>query len=470
MAVPALATEESIRDVIERMTAEGQLTRNSGTNSIKSLSLQLKLITDVLLISNRILKKQFENLIETSKVDQFKKEEDEIEASRKTEPNTDLDKQLEAAKEAASGKGFLGILIAALPGILAGLSAGLVAGFARVAKTILKTFDRFIFGGLVGKFLNGVKSVGTEIGKDLSKFFKSIRAGFAASFGARPKFLTTFLEILSDIGKTFRTVFSGIGKTVSAVGKTVKTFSAIFAPFFTIFATLGRFIAFPITVITGVVAAVKGFIDTEGNLGEKLLGGALAAFDAIILAPLDLLRKGVAFILDKLGFDGSSEFLKSFSFSELFQEIINVVVDSVKTTIDFFKNTDFMGIIKNGLTVLNDLIGDFFKFLVKIPKAIFAGLKAGGINPIGYQDRFGEAFNSVMASGSESGNDSAGTIDASREQVENARRENTQAVQANQINAPQDNSVKSTTTVNVTKNMNSDPVNPEGTLQGAYAF
>ena len=48
MAVPALATEESIRDVIERITAEGQLTRNSGTNSIKSLKEHLGLISTIL--------------------------------------------------------------------------------------------------------------------------------------------------------------------------------------------------------------------------------------------------------------------------------------------------------------------------------------------------------------------------------------------------------------------------------------
>ncbi len=69
MAVPALATEESIRDLIERVTAEGQLTRNSGTNS-------LKVVISILNKTYDMMAKQLEGLVEASTVNQFLKEED----------------------------------------------------------------------------------------------------------------------------------------------------------------------------------------------------------------------------------------------------------------------------------------------------------------------------------------------------------------------------------------------------------
>ena len=479
MAVPALATEESIRDVIERITAEGQLTRNSGTNS-------LKVVISVLNKTYDMMAKQLQGLVEASTVNKFQEKEDKVEASRKGGGKADV-KEADKLAEAAKNTGFFGLLLAAITGALVGLSAGLIAGFANVAKTILKAFDRFILRGAFGKLTNGIKTIGKTIGADLTKLFKSIRGSIAATAkmmradftklfgrvgGGVSKFLKPigdfigrFVDIVKDIGTTIKSVFGSAGKSftkvktfITGIGKTVMGFGKIFGTFFLKFAALGRFIAWPITVITGLVAAVKAFTETEGSMGDKLLAGAVAAFDAIILAPLDLLREGVAWILGKLGFDDSADALKSFSFSKMFANLISSVVENFTKLIDWFKEK-----IKeyNPIEAVKKGIGKIGEFFGGGDDEDEDGMTAEHRKEI-------RAFETRMGIPSTLGPTTSDELESHRAKVEQMRNEieskQSGGVNAS-VNAPTDNSVKSTTTVHVSK-PNVRPVNEEQTFNG----
>ena len=501
MAVPALATEESIRDVIERITAEGQLTRNSGTNSIKSIYNYIGLIADILADTYNMMDNQLEELVEASTANKFKKEEDEVEASRKGGGKADV-KEADKLAEAAKNTGFFGLLLAAITGALVGLSAGLIAGFANVAKTILKAFDRFILRGAFGKLTNGIKTIGKTIGADLTKLFKSIRGSIAATAkmmradftklfgrvgGGVSKFLKPigdfigrFVDIVKDIGTTIKNVFGSAGKSftkvktfITGIGKTVMKFGKIFGTFFSKFAVLGRFIAWPITIITGLVAAVKAFTETEGSMGDKLLAGAVAAFDVIILAPLDLLREGVAWILGKLGFDDSADALKSFSFSEMFANLISSVVENFTKLIDWFKEKikeyNPIEAVKKGFGKIGEFFGGGDDEELDDEVRGEDGLTAKHRKEIRDYEARMQYFARLNA------RDSATQLDAPADELESRRakveqmrneRESKQSGGVNaSVNAPTDNSVKSTTTVHVSK-PNVRPVNEEQTFNG----
>ncbi len=83
----------------------------------------------------------------------------------------------------------------------------------------------------------------------------------------------------------------------------------------------------PLTIFITAYDTVKGFI--EGFKEEGIVGGIKGAvigfFNSLIFAPLDLLKKASAFVLNKLGFENAANFLNSFSFEDLFTNIVESV-------------------------------------------------------------------------------------------------------------------------------------------------
>ena len=54
--------------------------------------------------------------------------------------------------------------------------------------------------------------------------------------------------------------------------------------------------------------------------------------------PLDLLKKGVAWLLTKMGFDESAEALKSFSFSKLISDMVGGLFGFIQSAVDWIKS------------------------------------------------------------------------------------------------------------------------------------
>ena len=77
----------------------------------------------------------------------------------------------------------------------------------------------------------------------------------------------------------------------------------------------------------GIIDAVKGFM--EGFSEEGIVGGLAGAFEGVITGlvavPLDLLKGLVSWIAGKLGFEGLSEKLDSFSFAEMFAKFFDFI-------------------------------------------------------------------------------------------------------------------------------------------------
>ena len=208
------------------------------------------------------------------------------------------------------------------------------------------------FKALKGYF-GRIRTFFTSGGDDALKFltensiFKVLKNGFIAIknllFGSfqsdEIKLVKDFFgrigQTVGDFFKPIRTFFSSEGPLARVVGMVTNAFS--FAGegsgFLKTLRTIGRVIgrlAWPITLIMGIIDSVtgafKGFVNTDGTIPDKLMGGLFGGIsgllEGIIGMPLDLLKGAVAFILDKMGFENAAEFLKGFKFTEIIRDII----------------------------------------------------------------------------------------------------------------------------------------------------
>ena len=219
--------------------------------------------------------------------------------------------------------------------------------------------------------------------------------------------------IFTRMVSPFTNAAASINKSLQSAGKagqTVQKFFGIVRSFFPamlkafgtfarVFSLLGRVIFLPINIIIGIVQGIRGFIEGftqsreagEGYFSSVMSGvleGIKKAINTLIMYPLDLLKNGIAFLLNAIGLEGAAELLKGFSFASLFGGLI----DGIKTI--------FSGLSDNIMVGLLQMIGRLAKLpialagasLAAVGAAIIPGGKSGG-------EAFADTFNSILKFG-----------------------------------------------------------------------
>tara|TARA_B100000085_G_scaffold284632_1_gene318221 strand:- start:33 stop:1625 length:1593 start_codon:yes stop_codon:yes gene_type:complete len=313
----------------------------------------------------------------------------------------------------------------------------------------------------------------TKLTNLVSKFFGAIGNAFAR-LGQVFKNVVQFTKNAFGIVKKAK---DGAG----VVGKFFSGFGTIFKSFFAVFSTLGRVIFFPLNIIIGgiggIIQGFKDFNSQEGGLFAKITAGFFGfikgAFNALISSFLDLIKNGIAFIFDKLGFDGIAESLRSFSFKDFFSMIFDKIRDFVIAAFNGFMD---------GLGRIKDFGMRMMKVIAKFGKAVGAGISAFIKNlPFGSPIKaFGKAFGEVMDSGSSSEPkaEQPNTPEMTTKQKQNAdfNEKIAQAKLEKQQQASGAVVIDNTTNNNVSndnsQSMNSgieQPINNRDKIQGAYA-
>ena len=148
--------------------------------------------------------------------------------------------------------------------------------------------------------------------------------------------LKFFTRGFVNLGATLKTLSSKFVGKGSPIGNFIQRIRDFFGKFPLLSKGLKlalKFIATPITILFGIVDAVKGFM--EGYKDGGIIDGVLTAIGnvlgGLIGAPLDLLKNIAAFVLEKLGFKNVAETLKDFSFKELIKNAFGGIVQ-------FFEN------------------------------------------------------------------------------------------------------------------------------------
>ncbi len=247
--------------------------------------------------------------------------------------------------------------------------------FARGIKLI--TDNKFLtkIGGIGTSLLGGIKAIGLgtfdnlmtipravfELISDLAEPIRSIAKAFVP---VDPTMTKQQASLFKQAGIQIKKV-PGL---VKGVGKTLAT---VLNPFFTFFKTtkdaffkfgkvLGR-IFLPLTIVFGIIDTIRGVIGGLNDTAEgqsKLLSGLFGGLKGLIIGfigiPLDLLKKGIAFIADKLLGEGNfiSDILNAFSFENIFARVI----DGVESVFQFIFNG--FGLLIEGIISLPETLSN----------------------------------------------------------------------------------------------------------------
>jgi hypothetical protein len=231
------------------------------------------------------------------------------------------------------------------------------------------------------------KTVG-KVGDDAKKLFSVVKTSFSNA-----------IQPIKNIINGIR----GVGQSTSTFGKTLKT---IFAGF----KVIGRFIAFPLTVIMSIIDAFKGMREgAERQIGtvDKIIGGFVGAIGGLVKSlvgmPLDLLKSAVSWIAGKLGFEDAEKYLDSFKFVDIIGDIFNGIADffvDMGNRVKIFFNKiggNLLEPIKklwNGegsvLTNIKDILTGFISTVVGFPLDLIKGVVSSVLKLFGVKNNLDE--------------------------------------------------------------------------------
>ena len=348
--------ETSLADVVARIKAEGQLQRNSGTNSLKS-------IKDILSEQTDVMSHSFDGLLSAITSDALANKELKMENDRLNE------RLLQALEDLNNGGGSggagadggagaaLGIAGLALAGTIGGLLGVLqgqykaIQGFSKlftpgwvttkfeaVKASMTQTFDKFKLA--ISERITAARTAITNGINRFKSFFTIAEDSPLSKLGQSLRTrIDGLVNIFKPIGETIKSISTGAGTRLANIWNVIKGYMNTFKDTVgKISRVVGKVFA-PIAVITTAWETITGAIEgwkEDGILGA-LEGAINGFFTSLITVPLDLVKSAVAWVLEKLGFDKESEALKSFSFTELFTNMTGAIFDFIKSGVEWVK-------------------------------------------------------------------------------------------------------------------------------------
>jgi hypothetical protein len=350
-----MATPATLTDVIERLRAEGQLTRNTGTNSIKSVRIELSAQTGALQEMLKIMRVQEERLkLGRAGQDTGNGGSDGDSDTPSRSPVSDTNPITEALS-ALQSLSMLGTIAAGAIGSALGVVTG---QFKTIRVFFPKTVDKILkpISDFVDNFRNRMTALSASITTKLAQvgagittaisFVEGVFSSAAArinSLGMVGKAFTGTISYIYETLKGIVKVFVNVGKMIGGAFKTAfglaDAASSIMTPLKkflgaikSVAGAVGKLFV-PLGVVLTLFDTINGIITgyTEGGILGALKGGITGFFNSLIFGPLDMLKDLVSWVLEKFGFENASEFLDSFSFAEMYTKIVDGVFGFVET-------------------------------------------------------------------------------------------------------------------------------------------
>jgi hypothetical protein len=239
-------------------------------------------------------------------------------------------------------------------------------GFSKVFNVVKNLFDfgeKGLFHSLKGGLLKVFTFLGELFGFSGKGMFKDVMRLFE-SVG----------EMIRGIFKPIAALFKDGGGFLSKMLGGLEFFSPI-VKFFKAFGSILGKLAWPIQVIMSLWDTISGALDgwnkTEGDFLAKFFGaikgGLTGLLNGLVGGLLDLLKDGLSWILEALGFDKAAKILDSFSFSKLIEDVVggfyDMVEGMVRYVIDLFQKGPAQALEKIGNVMSN--IADAAKNVLK---------------------------------------------------------------------------------------------------------
>lgn len=377
-----------IADLIDRIKAEGQLTRNTGTNSIK--------VTNTLLLGIKDISEQ--TLIaltgQATVLQDFINDADRLAAL------AGLNNQGGGAGGAGDGPNPADNRTGGGPaniGLLATLGAGAIGGLIGMFKGWINAIKFFT----PKKILDAIEGVGSSIMKVIRDFgtagrnvINSVKQAVLGLDGPLLKIKNGIMYIVKPFVEAGKTIFSivknvlGFGETVSGIAK---YFTGLLKIVKNVSGVVGK-LFLPLTIIMTafdtIQAAIAGY--AEGGILGALEGAVTGFFNSLIFGPLDLLKDMTSWVLGKLGFSNAAETLDSFSFSDLFSQLVSgvfglvgdmfgAITESFYTILEAFKTGDIM-------SGMGTLLTEYFQLMVMKPLDLLKDLVSWAASLFGFEN------------------------------------------------------------------------------------
>ena len=364
-----MATQATLSDVIERLKAEGQLTRNTGTNSLKAVRVELSSQTNILKDMLAIMQAQ-EARFQLGRASQDNApattpRTPRADSPTKNDENRSSTSDILVALLALRSLGNLGKLaVVAIGGAL----GAVIADFKSIRTVFPKTMGRLVkdIGDLATNITerltilsnaikSGISTATTNITAAIVAFGSWIRGVFSTtgnainSLGRSGKIFTGIITAVTGSISSITNTFLSVGKSATIAAKTAidlgSAFSRLFSP---IKSMLGAITAttksagkifVPLNLIMVGIDTIRGAMEgfaSGGTLGG-IKGAILGFFNSLVSAPLDLVKNIVSWVAKKLGFENFSEFLDSFSFTELITTGVNAIFSFVDSAWEWVK-------------------------------------------------------------------------------------------------------------------------------------
>ena len=371
-----ILSTQSIKGLTDSLTKKESV----GEANIKAAVDEQRLTnTDLLTDIKKTLQDALKHQIKTAKEQEFESKKAKKVLGKKPKGSFTAADVKEVAGEVKK-MGWLKKLLVIVTAIL-GFGVGMVIGVFQSIWNFFKVMGRIFIGigkifgpmikaikaffGMIGKFFGRIFGKNSRIGKLFSRigkfigtvvrsvknFFGAIVRFFAKIFGPKSFIAKIFARITKFLQPVFALIRGLFGGGGAAGGKGFfSVIKKVFGIMVRVGKTFGRLlgpIGIVITVIMSIFDFVKGFKGTEGGFLDKMLGGLGELFAGLIGMPLDLIRKGIAWIFEKFGWEKMAAKLRSFSFASGIKEF-------------FKKIPDFIENIKTTVTKIKDAIGDFF--------------------------------------------------------------------------------------------------------------
>ena len=277
---------------------------------------------------------------------------------------------------AAFSKGFVGSLtakaLAPLALIIEPFADALKNGYEKIVKFLKGSLFKFLMLGEDGKPVS--KLVENADGKKVLK-----GAGAMTKFF---RFVSDFFGKITDFTKG--PVFKTIGTAAKGLGSVLKI---LFAPI-GIILTLFDVVKGAIEGAGGSVNPETGEIEGDGIIGV-VTGAITGLYKSIVGAPLNLIKKLVLFLGEKLGFiseEDSAELDKALDFEKIIDDFGKAVARFIDRAIDFIMNFDITEAIASAFST-DKSAREQLESMPGVKKALEEGGTEGAREYI--QDEFG---------------------------------------------------------------------------------
>ena len=342
---------------------------------------------------------------------------------------------LKAGAKVVEALGVKGTLFAGL-GLIAGIKFGpavyklltkgipdgfaaLKAGFGKMKTFVMETAPNAIkgaYGGAKGLVMKAFKTLKAAFTAMKVFLLESVIPAIASAYGGVKGKL---MGALSKLGKAFTAM------RLFLMGTMIPTIAGFMAPFIVPLAILVAVVAGAVAVFTSIKAGIDEFkksLDEGDSMLTAIIEGVSTALLTLVTLPITLIKNFVAWVAEKLGFEGIAEKLKEFN-------IVTFIKDGVKNLV--LKAKDFvLGLFdldfKQVLGKFTDIGAAIGRVLKGIALGSIAAVKAafpGGESPM-------EAFSRVYDEVSNKGNDSPSLPDEAPkadttdiQSIENAKKE-----------------------------------------------